>query len=51
MANEIYNSSEWGLPIKYGWGDIYYNFYLRSSFSQRVIVDGGVAESINCIKI
>jgi hypothetical protein len=30
MANEIYNSSEWGLPIKYGWGDIYYNFYLRS---------------------
>jgi hypothetical protein len=26
-------------------------FYLRSSFSQRVIVDGGVVESINCIKI
>ena len=27
MANEIYNSSDWGLPIKYGWGDIYYDFY------------------------
>ena len=25
MANEIYNSSWWGLPIQYGWGGIYYD--------------------------
>jgi len=51
MANEIYKVSWWGSPIRNGWGGIYYDYYLRSSFSNRVLVDGGVVESVNCITI
>ena len=31
MANEIYNSSWWGLPIQYGWGGIYYDYAITSA--------------------
>ena len=52
MANEIYNSSWWGNPTATGWGNMYYNyivsFYARN-YSDRVIADGGVVESLNCV--
>ena len=52
MANEIYKSSWWGNPTASGWGNIYYNyiisFYARN-YSDRVIADGGVVESLNCV--
>ena len=52
MANEIYNSSWWGSPTATGWGNMYYNyivsFYARN-YSDRVIADGGVVESLNCV--
>ena len=52
MANEIYNSSWWGNPTATGWGNMYYNyivsFYARN-YSDRVIADGGVVESLNCL--
>ena len=31
MANEIYNSSWWGLPIQNGWGGIYYDLSVTSA--------------------
>ena len=31
MANEIYKSSWWGLPIQYGWGGIYYDYAITSA--------------------
>tara|TARA_B110001469_G_scaffold34966_1_gene35172 strand:+ start:154 stop:735 length:582 start_codon:yes stop_codon:yes gene_type:complete len=52
MANEIYSSSWWGNPTATGWGNMYYNyivsFYARN-YSDRVIADGGVVESLNCV--
>ena len=52
MANEIYSSSWWGSPTATGWGNMYYNyivsFYARN-YSDRVIADGGVVESLNCV--
>lgn len=51
MANEIYDSSWWGNPKKDGWGDIYFKiaFPLRDSFIDRVVTDGGIVESDECI--
>jgi hypothetical protein len=52
MANNIYSSSWWGNPTATGWGNMYYNyivsFYARN-YSDRVIADGGVVESLNCV--
>ena len=53
MANEIYNSSWWGLPIKNGWGGIYYDFaypsFIGNKYLERVELDGGVVESFDCL--
>ena len=52
MANEIYRDSWWGNPTASGWGNIYYSyivsFYARN-YSDRVIDDGGIVESLNCV--
>tara|TARA_B100000809_G_scaffold78932_1_gene76879 strand:+ start:698 stop:1285 length:588 start_codon:yes stop_codon:yes gene_type:complete len=52
MANEIYRDSWWGSPTATGWGNMYYNyivsFYARN-YSDRVIADGGIVESLNCV--
>jgi len=55
MANEIYENSWWGSPTSTGWGSIYYEYAVifpsevTTRFSDRVIADGGVVESLDCI--
>ena len=52
MANEIYRDSWWGNPTSTGWGNIYYNYivsYYVRNYEDRVVTDGGVVESLECI--
>jgi len=52
MANEIYENSWWGSPVKNGWGSIYYDFVtdpLSTRYQDRVLADGGTVEAIDCV--
>jgi|TARA_R110000803_G_scaffold92555_1_gene160057 hypothetical protein len=50
MAN-IYKDSLWGYSSSTGFGNIYYNYSLVGSFNLRVLADGGIVESLECITI
>ena len=52
MANEIYRDSWWGNPTSTGWGNMYYDYivsYYVRNYSDRVVADGGVVESLSCV--
>ncbi len=53
MANEIYNKSWWGNPVKDGFGGVYYDLSysaLTREYEERVIADNGIIESLSCVQ-
>ncbi|NRA78741.1 MAG: hypothetical protein HRU18_11075 [Pseudoalteromonas sp.] len=54
MANEIYEKTWWGKSYIDGFGAIYYDYALSPEvidFENRVLDDGGIVESLECISI
>jgi hypothetical protein len=57
MANsinfgKIYETTWFGVPLKNGWGGIYYELPFNEitlAFQTRVLADGAVIESLNCL--
>ena len=50
----IYSSTQWGLPVENGWGGIYFDLSnpynaLTLRYNSRVLADGGVVESLDCV--
>ena len=53
MANEIYNSSWWGLSYPKGFGSIYNSYGinpLTELYTERVLADAGTIEAIDSVK-
>jgi len=49
MTNEIYLNSLWGNPTP-SWGNIYYQYSeMKLQFNLRVIENGGIVESLECV--
>ena len=52
MANEVYNSSWWGLSYPRDFGSIYNSYGinpLTELYIERVLADAGTIEAIDCV--